>query len=1145
MQYKNGALIFAPTDLSRWLNSPYASWMARYAIEQPECSPAKDQADSMLELLAKKGLVHEDAQENKFREQGKEVVNAASSYKADLKASIIQPDVDEVEYTVSLLTRGVDVVAQATLAKGSFRGVADFLVKVPGESALGDFHYEVWDTKLARRVKPGMVLQLCCYVDMLESIQKRKAENLVVALGNDTNERVPLVHCYDYYKSVKKAFLNDQLNWSSSHEPDAADFTNHGNWSEYAAHSLEERDHLSRVARITRNQINKLERQGVDTLNALASSQSLKVAGIQPEKMEWLAHQAKLQQESKDLEVPAYTLRNSNPIPDTGLSALPEPSTLDVFFDIEGFPLEGDGLEYLWGCTYIDENGSKAFRDWWAHDTKAERVAFEGFIDWVHTRWKEDPSMHVYHYAPYEVTACKRLMSTNGTREQELDDLLRNNVFVDLYAIVVHGIQIGEPRYSIKNVEKLYRSKRDTDVASGGDSVVVYDQWREALANGEESDDWQHSEVLRNIRDYNKDDCDSTLELYQWLLSKRPVSRNTRHAVEVESEETELSDEVLEAQALRDRLLLKSMDPTENENNQLLCETLAGVLDFHRREKKATWWEYFNLMDPANDQLSEDAACLADCVRSEREPFKHKKGVKNLSYEYRFDPTQKSKGIAKTVSLKGAELVDGKAPNATVIEECSDLETGLIVLQCREEPPAILSLVPNESIGAKPIPAAILRVVSAIESGETTESALLDFLHRKPPRIIGNTPGPIVQSEGSLLQDTINAVRKLDSSCLVIQGPPGAGKSYTGARIIAALMEDGKRVGIASNSHEAINNLLLGAARYCDNEDIPAKFICAKSTNQELEQLGVEICKNKDISGELEDAIVVGTTAWGFAREDLYKAFDVLMIDEAGQVALANLIAMSQATCNLVLMGDQRQLGQPTKGTHPAESGLSALDYNLGDTAAVDPEHGVFLGTTYRMHPLVNKLISKHVYNSQLIAADVTLTRTLELVGDGNPLDKDAGIVFLPVDHEDRSQYSEEEVAAIVSAAHSLIGRTLKTEEGLDKPVSLSDMLFVAPYNAQVKQLQSALGDQARVGSVDRFQGQEAPIVFLSLCSSDATLSPRGLSFLFDRNRINVAVSRAQTLCVVVGNPKLAVTSVSNLEDLKRVNFVAALMGGV
>lgn len=1095
----------------------------------------------MLAQLATRGLAHEEALETSFKKRGLKLINVMDELSSSEPESLREQLHDSaLALTRRLLQEGVDVIAQAMLQRGPFKGVADFLVKVPGKSDLGDFHYEVWDTKLARRVKPGMVLQLCCYVDMLEVIQGRQAENLVVALGSGVNEYVPLVDCLDYYTAVKRAFLVDQEAWSAEEEPDPARFSNHGNWSGYAAQKLDEKDHLCRVARITRRQIDRLEQAGIHTMTALAHSADRDVPGIEAQKMQWLVAQAALQCDSASQDVPAYQLLAMDVGSSTGLASLPAASALDVFFDIEGFPLEGDGLEYLWGCTFLDDSGAPVFRDWWAHDVRAERQAFEGFIDWAHQRWQQDPSMHIYHYAPYEITACKRLMGTHGTRESELDDLLRNGVFVDLYAIVTHSLQIGEPRYSIKNVERLYRPVRDTEVASGGDSVVVYDLWREALARGEESEDWQESEVLAGIRDYNRDDCDSTRELCQWLRSHQSaVVEPSESSLPVEPE---LSDVVVARHALRDQLLQAAMDDSLAADERIRLETLAGVLEFHRREEKNAWWRFFERMDPANTSLADDMACLADCQRTSRDPYKPTPRARNLAYEFTFDTGQETRGVASDVTLKGAELVEEKFPTGKVLYEDSDLAHGRIVIQCKHAPPRFVSLVPNEIVRADPIPAAIDAVVASIASGETIRSALLDFLERRKPRIRGLAGGPVIRSEETRLDDTLEAVRKLDQSCLVIQGPPGAGKSYTGARIIASLLAEGKRVGISSNSHAAINNLLLGTARHCQAQGIKASFFCTKNTSAELEQRGVSVTSNQKLSGELCDACVIGTTAWGFSREDMQGALDVLVIDEAGQVAVANLVGMSRSASSLVLMGDQRQLGQPTQGTHPAQSGLSVLDYRLGESPAVEPEQGIFLGTTYRMHPAINELVSRHVYGGQLVNADMTANRILAPRGDGNPLDEAAGIIYLPVAHEGNAQDSEEEVSVIVSAVWHLVGRTLVSDDGTHRRLCLADMLFVAPYNAQVTRLKQALGEDARIGSVDRFQGQEAPVVFLSLCSSDASASPRGLGFLFDQHRLNVAVSRAETLCVVVGHPRLAVTPVSSLADLKRVNFVAALM---
>jgi uncharacterized protein len=258
---------------------------------------------------------------------------------------------------------------------------------------------------------------------------------------------------------------------------------------------------------------------------------------------------------------------------------------------------------------------------------------------------------------------------------------------------------------------------------------------------------------------------------------------------------------------------------------------------------------------------------------------------------------------------------------------------------------------------------------------------------------------------------------------------------------------------------------------------------------------------------------------------------------------------MSRSATNLILMGDQMQLGQPSQGTHPADSGLSVLGYLLHETPTIPDDMGVFLGTTYRMHSKVNRFISEHIYEGKLESHPDNDKRIIDVPADyDGSLNLDAGVVFVPVAHEGNTQASDEEVAEIKSLANALIGRTFYTgKEHTGKSdietrlIDWNDILFIAPYNHQVSKLRAALGEQAKVGSVDKFQGQEAPIVFLSMCASDASESARGLNFLFDKHRINVAISRAQSIAVVVGNPDIGKTPVNRVEQLKLVNLFNAI----
>ena len=977
-------------------------------------------------------------------------------------------------------------------------------------------------------------------------------EFMAIVLGSGNKERLRTSEYYSYYKTLKSSFTDKQDAFRADLRPDPADSKSWGDWSGYAKQILLDRDHLFQIAGITIGQIKKLNRAGIETMQQLGESSLEHTSGLQPEVIKRLIAQAKIQRASGGRDVPLFEILSPPQGEISGLALLPPLSPLDVFFDIEGYPLDKGGLEYLWGNTYFDEAGNRQFIDFWAHDQEQEKQCFQDFIAWVYQRWQQDPSMHIYHYANYEIAACQKLMNRYGVCEHEVDQLLRNNVFVDLYKIVKGGLLLGEPRYSIKNVERLYRQKRGTEVASGGESIIVYERWRELHRLGEQGDTYQTSQILRDIRDYNIDDCDSTQELVDWLRLQQK-----KHVIpffgKIDVSEPEVPEEITDRISLRDRLLLRSVAEREKEPVKAsLAENLAYCLEFHRRESKPIFWRLYDRRGQSHVELRDDLDCLAHCTRTEREAFKPTARARNLAYEYCFDATQEFKGAQKQFYLLGIETDSGQSAKVTFKSEESDLANGLIVLQSKDEPPSIISLVPDEYVNPNPIPQAIDQVARDYEDGSLIygQSAILDFLARARPRITSHQGGPIAPSQDpdKRLQQIIKAIANLDHSYLTLQGPPGAGKTYTGKYVIAELMKSGARVGIASNSHKAINNLLLGTAKYCKDAEISASFSCTKDNEPDLTKYGVAILKNSELVNHIHPSSVVGTTAWGFARDDMANQLDYLFVDEAGQVAIANLIAMSRSAKNLILMGDQMQLGQPSQSAHPADSGLSVLDYLLSETATISADMGVFLGTTYRMHSQVNQFISDHIYEGKLHPHPDNDIRVIDVPADyEGPLNMNAGVLFIPVEHEGNTQASEEEVGKIKELADALIGRSFHT--GLNHPreraIGWDDILFVAPYNHQVSKLRSALGEQAKVGSVDKFQGQEAPVVVLSMCASDASESPRGMDFLLDKHRLNVAISRALTLAVVVGNPGLAQTSVNRVDQLKLVSLFSSIVLGV
>jgi predicted RecB family nuclease len=1134
MQKRGDQFFYSPSDLITFMESRFASFMERWKLINPSIGELIDEEDVMLKTLQQKGYAHEDDFLDELREKKKSVV------------AVKRADPDTMlEKTRIAMADGAEVIAQAYLTLENFGGLADFLIKIPGESKLGNYHYEIWDAKLSKKIKPYFAVQLCCYAEMLMLEQGIRPENVAVVLGDNKIKHLKVREYFAYYTELKKSFIEFQNGFDPKYPPDPANSTSHGRWSTYSQKLLQDRDHPSLVANITRTQIKRLNKAGIQTVSDLATTDKVSIPKLSKNILSRLKSQAAVQLASRGRERPIYEiLQHENGVA-KGLALLPPRTDQDIFFDIEGFPFVDGGLEYLWGATYFDEKGNRTFRDFWAHNQDQEKQAFIEFIKWVFMLWQQNPKMHVYHYASYEKSALRKLMGRYGACEFEVDTLLRNQVFVDLYNVVRHGLLIGEPRYSIKNVEHIYRGKRDTDVASGGDSIIVYEEW----LNNPDGEDWKTSDILNSIRDYNIDDCNSTQELASWLREEQ-----TLHSIEYIGPETnsdvELSEDVTEATQLRDKLLVRA-EAEDNEEMQLAFRNLAWMLEFHNRENKPTWWRLFDRLGLNELDLYDDMDCLVGLQRTGTAPYLPTSRSRNKVYEYAFDINQPFKGHSKGFYVLGEE-----AEKITCHEYRSD--DGIIGLQSKNELPPRLSIIPDEFVSPHPIPDAIKQVIEKLLENGFSECAISDFLLRRRPRFIGGTRDKILGDNldnTEFLKAVISAATSLDNSYLCIQGPPGSGKTYTAKHIIGDLLSKGQRIGISSNSHKAITNLMEGVAEYIETNNISANLIKVGGDKAEPIFNSPSVTFSSNAKACFENAnqpsVCIGGTAWLFcntlfgSNEDdpqlSFEPFDYLFIDEAGQVSIANLIGMSRSCKNIILMGDQMQLGQPIQGSHPDDSGQSILEYLLQDHATIPADLGVFLPKTFRMHPNICSLISDQVYDQRLLSDETTQKHMVETTGP--IVASKAGISFMPVSHEGNTQGSDEEVEMIKNIAEELLGCSYWPERKGEpnRRITWNEILFVAPYNFQVNLLKAALGPKARVGSVDKFQGQEAPIVIMSMCTSVASESPRGIDFLFSKNRLNVALSRAQSLAIVVGSPELAATAVSSLHQMELVNFFAEI----
>jgi uncharacterized protein len=383
-----------------------------------------------------------------------------------------------------------------------------------------------------------------------------------------------------------------------------------------------------------------------------------------------------------------------------------------------------------------------------------------------------------------------------------------------------------------------------------------------------------------------------------------------------------------------------------------------------------------------------------------------------------------------------------------------------------------------------------------------------------------------------VLQDQ---VASLDRSFLVIQGPPGSGKTWMGARLIVGLMRRGLRVGITSTAHKAIHNLLDAVEKVACAEDLDfhgLKKCSSQDSESRYENQHIRSESSPEAFPPSDDVRLIGGTAWLFARNDMGHAVDVLFVDEAGQVSLADALAVAQSAGSVVLLGDPQQLAHVSQGTHPRNSGASVLQHILGDEATVRPTDGVFLDITWRMHPDVCRFVSETMYDGRLESAEGCSRRSVTSSGLSG-----TGVRHLGVPHEGNTLQSSEEAERVAAEIGRLVGAGFVTEsDGEQRPLTLSDILVVAPYNAQVRLLRERLPAGARVGTVDKFQGQQAPVVFFSMASSSGEDVPRGMDFLFNRNRLNVAVSRAQCLAVVVSSSRLPSARCNSVEQMRLVN---------
>lgn len=1118
MFLRGSQLILSPSDLSAFLGCTHRTGLdlavAGGVLDPPEWR------DGMADALRQRGLEHEQRYVASLRAQGLEVCDLAAAPGAGRR-----PDAEVVRETRAAMAAGVPVIYQALLEHDGWRGYADVLRRVDTPSALGAWSYEAHDTKLARDTKGGTILQLFVYSELLAAMQGVMPQHFhVVAPGQAPTPFQ--IHTYRlaeyaaYHRMVKAQFLQSlslgHVALQEQHYPEPVEQCDICRWWSRCNARRRQDDHLGFIAGIGPTHRSEFTAHAVPTLAAAAALPDplpFRPSRGSQETFERLRDQARLQYQQRETRVPVHELL---PLaPEQGLARLPEPSPGDMFLDLEGarFAREG-GREYLFGVWMAG-----AYHAWWAHDDAEERAAFEAVMDLIARAWQAHPGMHVYHFGHYEASTFKRLMGRHATRADDLDRLLRGERLIDLYAVVRQALRAGVESYSIKQLERYYDFVRDVPLGDTSQHLHAIELALESGAPGSIP-----PEARDAVRGYNRDDCRSTEALRDWLERLRDglVAAGTAVArPEVKAPEASPTVSALEAQqderraALLDGIAPDAHQTGHPEHPRWL---LAHLLGWHRREDKAQYWERYRLNDLSDEELLDERQAIAglEFVGRVREVLHKTSGKPTGSVvdRYRYP--------AQDVEIRrGKLLVAG--PTAWGEIDTHDLAARTIDVQKGKKTAAVhpAAVFQADVVSTDAMQKSLLRLSDPLTS---VDSCGGDLLHRRPPRLATGTLSalPGESTEAHVRRLALALVR----TTLPVQGPPGSGKTYLGAQMIRALAAAGKRVGVVAPSHKVIVNLLQAVAsqaRKAGETVVMGRKIGSDEDAGEASRTGIVAFDDNDTARAAvatREVQVLGGTAWLWAREEFADAVDVLFVDEAGQLSLANALAVSPAAGSLVLLGDPQQLDQPQKGSHPDGVDVSALAHVLGGAATMPADRGLFLPETWRMAPEVCAFTSELFYAGKLQSRAGLERQRL----DGLDALDGAGVRWLPVPHAGNQNWSAEEIEAVDALVTRLLagGARWTDADGASHAVRAEDILVVAPYNAHVNRLSDRLAARGvRVGTVDKFQGQEAPVVIYAMATSSPEDAPRGMEFLYSLNRLNVATSRARCAAFVVASPRL------------------------
>jgi uncharacterized protein len=953
MERAHGTLRLSATDLIGHL---YCGFLTHLDLAVVDGTMERPRVwDPLLEILWERGERHERAYVDHLKSQ-------------DLHVTMIDGigvDDASVAQTLAAMAGGVEVIAQGAFRSGRWGGRTDILRRVEKASNLGAWSYEVTDTKLACETKGGTVLQLCLYADLVEAVQGRRPESgyVVVPWSGYVPQSFRMDDYSAFYRYVRRS-LETFVDGQGRDElyPEPKERCEICRWQTHCEARRRIDDHLCLVAGMSRLHTEELRRHAIQSVTSFATM-SVPLAW-KPERgsaaaYERLREQARIQVAGRQAGRVLHELLL--PVePGFGLSALPAPSPGDIFFDFEGDPFAGEGgLEYLFGYAYAGIDGSMDYTADWSYSRAEEKKAFERFVDFVVARLEQFPDLHIYHFAPYEPAALKRLMGRYATREGEIDRFLRSKLFVDLYGVVRHSLRASVESYSIKRLEALYGFARSLNLRDANAALFKIAAALE-LSTVSSIDASDRAAVTA----YNRDDCLSTAALRDWLEAQRAclVAQGTGIARPT-PREGDPPENVDERQQRVNDLIARltpdvPADVLERSPEQHGRWLLAQLLDWHHRERKAAWWEHFRLADLDANELLDERAALAglkfvgEVGGTERAPI----------HRYSFPPQE--------TELRGDEDLRACGGNKLGTVDDISLQERWVDIKKRKDSSAVHpeAVYAFTDVNTEVLEESLFRIGEYVAAdgigGEGPYQPARDLSLRLPPRLGGQA----IRHEGEpALDAALRIASAIEGGIFPIQGPPGSGKTHTAARMICALVRAGKTVGITANSHKVIRNLLDKVIEAASEMGVDVQCV-QKVPDLEPSQAHLRFTKNNAplLSAIQTTCNVAAGTAWLWAAPEAAMSVDVLFIDEAAQMSLANVVAVSQAAQSVVLLGDPQQLEQPMQASHPEGTDVSALHHILNGHQTIGVDRGLFLEETWRLHPQICGFTSELFYEGRL-----------------------------------------------------------------------------------------------------------------------------------------------------------------------------------